>query len=90
MYMYVYIYRSTYMHMYIYASNQYTILPTDALSFQLTRSPCASRWSHCSDGHWSHPPRPSSKPSIRINSAHIRQSKPESGLGFQVKVLETF
>jgi len=26
----------------------------------------------------------------RANSAHIRQSKPESGLGFQVKVLETF
>jgi len=26
----------------------------------------------------------------RANSAHIRQSRPESGLGFQVSVVETF
>jgi len=27
---------------------------------------------------------------VRANSAHIRQSRPDSGLGFQVKVLQTF
>jgi len=26
----------------------------------------------------------------RANMAHMRQSRPDSGLGFQVKVLETF
>jgi len=26
----------------------------------------------------------------RANTAHIRQSRPDSGLGFQVKVFETF
>ena len=32
----------------------------------------------------------SSLPRCRANSAHIRQSMPDSGLGFQVKVLKTF
>ena len=26
----------------------------------------------------------------RVNMAHIRQSRPDSGLGFQVEVLKTF
>jgi len=26
----------------------------------------------------------------RVNTAHVRQSRPDSGLGFQVKVLKTF
>ena len=29
-------------------------------------------------------------PRYRANMEHIRQSRPNSGLGFQVKVLETF
>jgi len=35
-------------------------------------------------------PAPSSRYRCRANSAHIRQSRPESGLGLQVKVRNTF
>ena len=55
------------MNMYIYIFHRRLILPTDALSFQPTPYPSNRRpilptdkWSHCSDGRWSHPPRPSS------------------------------